>query len=80
MKKICSFCGNDKFRKNKVEYIYKHNGNYLVVNNVPCEECEFCGEQYFEAKTLKKIEKKYEEIYLKGRSPQQELKVPLEDF
>ena len=56
MNKICSFCGNGNFRNKEVQYIYKHDGKYLIVNNVPCEECEYCGEQYFKAKALKKIE------------------------
>ena len=51
-----------------------------MVNNVPCEECEFCGEQYFKAETLKKIEKEFKEIYLSGKKAKKEIKVPVEEF
>ncbi|MEK7398331.1 MAG: YgiT-type zinc finger protein, partial [Candidatus Poribacteria bacterium] len=40
MNKTCGFCGNKNFRIKKVQYIYRHDGNFLIVNDVPCEECE----------------------------------------
>ena len=57
MNKTCSFCGNKNYINKKVQYIYRHNNRFLVINNVPCEECEYCGEQYFKANILKKIER-----------------------
>jgi len=80
MKKICNFCGNKNFREKYVQYIYKHDDQFLVVNNVPCEECEYCGEQYFKADVLKKIEKDYGDIYLSGKRAKKEIKVPVEEF
>jgi hypothetical protein len=50
------------------------------VNDVPCEECEFCGEQYFEADVLKKIERDFMDIYLAGKRSKQLIEVPVEDF
>jgi hypothetical protein len=47
---------------------------------VPCEECEFCGERYFKAEVLKKIEKEFEEIYISGKRVTKEVKVPVEEF
>lgn len=80
MKKVCNFCGNKNFREKIVQYIYRHDGQYLLVNNVPCEECEYCGEQYFKAAVLKKIEKDFEAIYSSGKRAKDEVKVPVEDF
>ena len=80
MKKICNFCGNKNFRERYVQYIYKHDDQFLVVNNVPCEQCEYCGEQYFKADVLKKIEKDFGDIYLFGKRAKKELKVPVEEF
>ncbi|MDY0091787.1 MAG: YgiT-type zinc finger protein [Candidatus Vecturithrix sp.] len=80
MMQICHFCGNKNFRKRTVQYIYRHNGNFLLVNNVPCVECEFCGEQYFEAAVLKKIEQDYLDIYVAGKPAEKEIRVPCEDF
>lgn len=79
-KKVCSFCGNKNFREKNVQYIYKHNDQFLVVNNVPCEECEYCGEQYFKAEVLKKIEKSFQDIYLAGKKSKKQVKVPVEEY
>ncbi|MEO5358382.1 MAG: YgiT-type zinc finger protein [Nitrospirae bacterium YQR-1] len=77
---ICVFCGNVHLREKKVQYIYKHNERFLIINNVPCEECLYCGEQYFKAETLRKIEKDFEDIYLSGKKCQHEIRVPVEEF
>lgn len=78
--KVCSFCGNTNFREKAVQYIYKHENRLLVVEKVPCEECEFCGEQYFKAEILKKIESDFRDIYLHGKKAKSEMKVPVEEF
>ena len=80
MSKKCSFCGNKNFRERHVQYIYRHDHQFLVVDNVPCEECEYCGEQYFKAEVLKKIEKDFNAIYSSGKKAKRELKVPVEEF
>lgn len=80
MSKVCNFCGNKNFKIKQVQYIYKHEGKVLVVNDVPCEECEFCGEQYFEAKVLKKIENDFNEINSLKRKAKRKIEVPVEEF
>lgn len=80
MDKVCNFCGNKNFRTKEVQYIYRHNDKYLIVNNVPCEECEYCGEQYFQAHSLKKIEADFNKIYLFGKEPKKKIQVPIEEF
>ncbi len=76
----CHFCGNKNFYKSKVQYIYRHNNQFLIVNDVPCEQCEYCGEQYFEGKVLRQIEEEFQGIYVHGKKPKQELRVPVEQF
>ena len=39
-----------------------------MVDDVPCEQCEFCGEQYFEASVVKNIEREFEAIHSKGKN------------
>lgn len=78
--RICNLCGNKKFEEKLIQYIYRHNEKFLVVNNVPCEECEYCGEQYFKAEVLKKIEKEFNDIYFSGKKVKKEVKVPVEEF
>ena len=79
MKKNCQFCGNKNFKKNHVQYIYKHDGKMLFVNGVPCEQCEFCGEQYFEGKILHSIEEEFNQIHLQGKKTKK-IQVPVEDY
>jgi len=80
MKRTCNFCGNKNFREKRVQYVYKHDGQFLIVNNVPCEECEYCGEQYFKAEALKKIEKDFMDIYFSKKKTRRKINVPVEEF
>lgn len=79
MNKVCQFCGNKNFKKAEVEYIYRHDGKMFMVNGVPCEQCEYCGEQYFKANTLKTIENEFNRIYLKGKKTHK-VSVPVEKY
>ncbi len=80
MKKLCSFCGNKNFTNKKVQYIYKHNGHFLIINSVPCEECDYCGEQYYKASILKKIERNFQKIHTAKKKVKKSVKVPVEEF
>ena len=75
----CSFCGHSRLLSKTTQYIYRHDDDFLIVNDVPCEECEFCGEQYFEAAVLKRIESDFQEIR-KGNRKVPRLSVPVEQF
>ena len=80
MSKVCHFCGNKNFIRKNVQYTYKHDNKFLIIDDVPCEQCEFCGEQYFEASVLKSIEAEYEKIYSFNKKPKSEITVPIEKF
>lgn len=80
LNKTCNFCGNKNFQKKKVQYIYKHDNRFLIVNDVPCEKCQYCGEQYYKAGALKKIEKDFIHIYSLGKRPKKKIAVPVENF
>ena len=53
----CVFCGHKDIQHSQTQYIYRHNDKFLIVNDVPCLQCTYCGEQYFEGYVLKNIEK-----------------------
>ncbi len=78
--KKCNFCGNKHVRETQTQYIYRQNDKFLVVNNVPCEQCEFCGEQYFKAQVLKNIEHDFKRIYDAGKKTKKEVRVPVEEY
>lgn len=78
--KKCNFCGHKHVREAQVQYIYRHDDKLLVVNNVPCEQCEFCGENYFKAQVLHDIELDFKKIYSAGKKAKKELRVPVEEY
>ncbi len=78
--KVCHFCGNKNFKSTKAQYTYKHNDKYLMVEDVPCEQCAYCGEQYFEGSVLKQIEKEFNAIHSKNKKVKKELIIPVEQF
>lgn len=80
MRRVCNFCGNKNFKENQVQYVYKHDEKFLMVNDVPCVQCEYCGEQYFKSDVLKKIEKEFNEIYHSGKEVKNEIRIPVEQF
>ena len=76
----CHFCGNKNFKETSTQYIYKHNNQFLIINDVPCEQCEYCGEKYYEGKVLTQIEEEFHRIYAQGKTAKKELRVPIEHF
>ena len=77
---ICHFCGNKNFKDNTIQYTYKRGNKYIIIDDVPCEQCEFCGEQYFQANVLKNIEIEFDEIYSKGKNVKKKVEIPVEAY
>ncbi len=77
--KKCSFCGNQNLKNTLSEYTYRHNGLYMIFQNVPSLQCEFCGEKYYASKVLKQIEKEFIAVQ-NGKKTTQKIRVPVEDF
>jgi YgiT-type zinc finger domain-containing protein len=80
MRDACSFCGNGHFAPKAVQYIYRRDGKLFVVNGVPCEECTYCGERYYQGPVLERIEREFDRIYHEGKRPRAEVAVPVEEF
>lgn len=78
--KHCHFCGNKHIRETTCQYTYQRNDKYLMVDQVPCRQCEYCGEQYFAADVLKAIESEFEAIHVHGKVPKRKIDVPVERF
>jgi hypothetical protein len=51
-----------------------------MIHDVPCIRCDYCGENYFAASVLKRIEHEFDAIYLHGKKARQELRIPVETF
>ena len=76
----CNFCGREEFESRQVEYVYRRNGKYLIVRNVPCEVCLTCGERYYPADALLSIEQRFKAIHDEHQPPTQTVEVPVEAF
>jgi YgiT-type zinc finger domain-containing protein len=57
MTQQCVFCGNKHLTPKTTRYLHQNQDQdeMLIVEQVPCIECDFCGEQYFDIQVLKKL-------------------------
>ena len=77
MKQVrCNFCGSDRYEERKTEYLYSHDGQYLLVPNTPVEVCLNCGTVYYDAAVLKEIERRFFAIQKKTEEPDRYIEVP----
>ena len=54
---MCMFCKCDSVKSSLTTHVVNYNGAIIVIKNVPCEECEQCGEKYYTDEVAEKIEK-----------------------
>ncbi len=54
---MCMFCKCDSVKSSFTTHVVNYNGTIIVIKNVPCEECEQCGEKYYTDEVAEKIEK-----------------------
>ena len=76
MSETCTFCGNMHLTRKTTRYLHHQGEDMLIVDNVPCVECDFCGEQYFAIDVLKKIEGDHEAIAQQRKKPCRTLRWP----
>ncbi|MFB1490629.1 MULTISPECIES: YgiT-type zinc finger protein [unclassified Thiocapsa] len=76
----CSFCGNRNLTPGTTRYIHQHNGEMLFVEQVPCLECNYCGEQYFTIAVLKQIEADHRAIAEHRKQPSRVIQVAVQEF
>ena len=53
---MCIFCSG-KLKQSVTDYIEKKDNHVFLVKDVPCEECEQCGETFFSNSSVKIIER-----------------------
>ena len=54
-------CKGD-LKSSTTTYMADYQGSYIIIKNVPCEQCTQCGEVYLNGVTLQKIEKILEQL------------------
>jgi len=75
----CTFCGGPVEEK-RIEYDYRRRGRLLVMRNVPAGVCRQCGEKYFKADVLKKMDERFHNIFDRNQKPDQVLEIPAVSF
>jgi YgiT-type zinc finger domain-containing protein len=55
---LCAICGSTLVIK-RIDYIDSNDGQFLIIKNVPVQECEESGHQFMDAATAKEIEKMF---------------------
>ena len=53
---MCNACFNDNKLKTKTTFTVEHRGCIIVIKNVPCLECQVCGEIVFTDEVSEKLE------------------------
>lgn len=54
---MCMFCKCKTIVQSTTNHVVSYRGNIIIIKNVPCEECEQCGEKYYTNDVAVKIEK-----------------------
>ena len=53
---MCNACFNDNKTKSKTTFTIEYKDCIIVIKNVPCLECEVCGEITFTDEVSEKLE------------------------
>ncbi|MBK1621262.1 hypothetical protein CKO42_23160 [Lamprobacter modestohalophilus] len=48
MSSNCQFCGHAHLTPTTTRYIHQQSDALLIVEEVPCLRCDYCGEEYFD--------------------------------
>lgn len=76
----CSFCGSNRHEERRIEYLYSHKGEYLLVPDTPVEICVDCGMIYYDAAVLKEIERRFFAIRDRREEPDRHLHIPAKAY
>ena len=52
---MCMFCKYDTVTPSFTTHVVNYNGAIIVIKNVPCEECEQCGEKFYAKQMMLEI-------------------------
>lgn len=71
----CEYC-NGELRPKTVTVHYRHKGKLVLIENVPARVCRRCGERYYDASTIEKMET----IARRKSTVEKTVLVPIRDF
>ena len=53
----CFFCKNEDMKPTTSSELIEFDTSLIIIRNVPCLECEQCGEKIYTDETMKRLEK-----------------------
>ncbi len=53
---MCMFCKGDKLIPCMTTHVVNYKDSVIVIKNVPCMECDQCGEKYYSDDVAEKLE------------------------
>ena len=54
---MCMYCKGNDLSPSLTTHVVNYKGCVIVIKNVPCEECEQCGEKYYSDEVARHLEK-----------------------
>ena len=54
---MCMYCKCKTVKPSFTTHVVNYKGCIIIVKNVPCEECEQCGEKYYSDEVAQKLER-----------------------
>ena len=54
---MCFYCRCKTTRPSVTTHVVTFDDCIIIIKNVPCEECEECGEKYFSDEVMVRLEK-----------------------
>ncbi|MFW5631050.1 MAG: type II toxin-antitoxin system MqsA family antitoxin [Acetivibrio ethanolgignens] len=53
---MCMFCKGNVTKESLTTHVVNYKNCVIVIKNVPCEECEQCGEKYYTDEVAERLE------------------------
>lgn len=53
---MCMFCKCDTVKEFVTTHVVNYRNCIIVIKNVPCEECEQCGEKFYTDEVTERLE------------------------
>ena len=53
---MCMFCKCDTVKETTTTHVVNYKDCIIVIKNVPCEECEQCGEKFYTDPVAQQLE------------------------
>lgn len=53
---MCMFCKCDTVKAATTTHVVDHESSIIIIRNVPCEECERCGEKFYTDEVAERLE------------------------